>query len=510
MSSLFFLSICGVKKNFVEVRIEYQAKESEYYFQNGQKDICDEEIQIEENTEELAFPEEVFIPGDEGEDVILSQPTKDIIFSSSFEISCSLDPFRDFVLSGFLPIFLGFIFNLGVFKIFKEHFQMSMKEIKYSYLQKVATLISSIGVGCEYIHDINDKLLPYPSLAGLLDMERFPDQSQINRFLRRIGVKEVLDISLVFELLLKEYGICMSKGKVSLNIDSTGLVVYGDTYEFKAKGYFPKQRGKEGYQLSLCSTDDEFQEVLSVILDPGNIPLSSRLFDSIYQAAEVLGDLDRIGVLRIDGIFGSGANVEALLEEGFSFIVKGMNPRTAFNLAQELVFENWYWVNSTTEVAEIGKIYITNCKYPVRTIVMKEMNAKGKWIFRHLYTSISPKEMDCVETFICYNERQGIESLIKGDKNGLYITNLRTRSFFGIEGFLYFAFITHNLLSLFRKEILKDTGLEHLGIEELTKKLMNIPAKFQREGNKINLIFPLYHRYSRAFIEGKLTSLDSS
>lgn len=285
----------------------------------------------------------------------------------------------------------------------------------------------------------------------------------------------------------------MKEEKVSLNIDSTGLVVHGDTYQFKAKGYFPNQRGKEGYQLSLCSTNEEFQEVLSLILDPGNIDLSSRLFDSIYQSAEVLGSLDRIGIIRIDSIFGSGPNVETLLEEGFSFIAKGRNPQTAFNLAKRLVFENWYWVNSTTEVAEMGKIYITNCKYPVRTILMKKMNAKGKWILEHLYTSIPQKEMDCVETFICYNERQNIESLIKGDKNGLYITNLRTRNFFGIEGFLYFAFITHNLLSLFRKEVLSGSGLGHLGVKELTQKLMNIPAKFQREENKINLLFPLYH-----------------
>ena len=446
----------------------------------------------------------------EKKNVVLPQPTKDISFSSSFEISCGLDPFGDFVLSGFLPIFLGFLFKLGAFEVFREHLQIPMKEVTYSCIQKVATLISSVAVGCEDIHDINDRLLPYPSLAGLLGMQRFPDQSQINRFLRRIGSREVGDIDLVFELLLKKHGLCREGDKVDLNIDSTGLVCYGDTYQFKAKGYFPKQRGKEGYQLSLCSTNEEFPEVLSLILDPGDIHLASRLFDNIYQAAEILGSLERIGRVRIDAIFGSGPNVEALLEQEISFIVKGKDPRTASNLAKHLVFEDWHWVNSSTEVAEMGKIKITNCKYPVRTILIKGLNAKGKRIFRHLYTDIPKQEMDCVETFTSYNQRQNIESLIKGDKNGLYITNLRTRGFFGIWAFLYFAFITHNLLSLFRKEVLSGTGLEYLGVKELTGTLMNIPAKFHREGNKIKLLFPLYHRYSRAFIKGKPAQLDSS
>jgi len=458
----------------------------------------------------LISAEKLFLSIQEKKGVLLPQPTKDISFSSSFEVSCGLDPFEDFVLSGFLPIFLGFLFKLGVFEVFKEHLQMPMKEVIYSCIQKVATLISSIAVGCEDIHDINDRLLPYPSLAGLLGMEHFPDQSQINRFLKRMGLREIQNIDIVFELLLKKYSLFKKKEKVDLNIDSTGLVCWGDTYQFKAKGYFPNHRGKEGYQLSLCSTNEAFSEVLSLILDPGNIHLASRLFDNIYQAAEILGSLDHIGIVRIDGIYGTGPNVEALLEHELSFMVKGKDPRTASNLAKDLVFEDWYWVNSTTEVAEMGKIKITNCKYPVRTILIKELNTKGRWIFRHLYTDIPKKEMDCVETFTSYNQRQNIESLIKGDKNGLYITNLRTRSFFGIWAFLYFAFMTHNLLSLFRKEVLSGTGLEYLGVKELTGKLMNIPAKFQRDESKIKLLFPFYHRYSRAFIEGKSAYLDSS
>jgi len=458
----------------------------------------------------LIFAEKLFLSIRERKDVLLPQPTENPGFSSSLQISCGLDPFKDFVLSGFLPIFLGFLFKLGAFELFKQHLRIPMKEVTYSCTQKVATLISSIAVGCEDIHDINDRLLPYPSAAGLLGMEHFPDQSQINRFLRRIGPKEIQDIQLVFELLLKEYGLCRRKEKVDINIDSTGLVCSGDTYQFKAKGYFPNKRGKEGYQLSLCSTNEKFSEVLSLILDPGNIHLASRLFDSIYQAAEILDSEEKIGIIRLDGIFGTGPNVEALLEQEFSFIVKGKDPRTASNFAKNTIFEDWDWVNATTDVAEIGKIKITNCKYPIRTILLKELNAKGKRIFRHLYTDIPKEEMDCVEIFTSYNQRQNIESLIKGDKNGLYITHLRTRSFCGIEAFLYFAFITHNLLSLFRKEVISGTGLEHLGVKELTGKLMNIPAKFQRDGNKIKLLFPLYHRYSRAFVKGKSAYFDSS
>lgn len=97
---------------------------------------------------------------------------------------------------------------------------------------------------------------------------------KINRFLRRIGPGEIQDLILVFELLLKEYGLCRRKEKVDINIDSTGLVCSGDTYQFKAKGYFPNKRGKEGYQLSLCSTNEKFSEVFKSYFRPRQYPFS--------------------------------------------------------------------------------------------------------------------------------------------------------------------------------------------------------------------------------------------
>jgi len=158
-----------------------------------------------------------------------------------------------------------------------------MKEVKYTMMDKIATLFSSIIVGCSHIKDINHKLTPYPSAASLFRMDRFPDQSQINRFLNRMGPEQISQLSLVFEAILDKIILFKDEEKVDLNVDVTGLVVYGDKYQFAKKGYFPKQRGKEGYQLSLGTTNSEYSQILSLILDPGNISLSVRLWDTVYS-----------------------------------------------------------------------------------------------------------------------------------------------------------------------------------------------------------------------------------
>ena len=75
-----------------------------------------------------------------------------------------------------------------------EDVTFPMKEVSYSIMDKIATLFSSIVVGCSHIKDINHKLRPYPSAASLFEMERFPDQSGINRFLNRMGTEEISEL----------------------------------------------------------------------------------------------------------------------------------------------------------------------------------------------------------------------------------------------------------------------------------------------------------------------------
>ena len=372
-------------------------------------------------------------------------------------------------------------------------------------MDKIATLFSSIAVGCSYIKDINHKLTPYTSAASLFGMDRFPDQSGINRFLNRMGPDEISQLSLVFEAILDKVILLKDEEKVDLNVDVTGLVVYGDRYQFAKKGYFPHQRGKEGYQLSLGTTNSEYSQILSLILDSGNMSLNMRLWDTIYEVAEVLGSLERIGIIRADAIYGIGPDITGLIEQTLSFLIKGKDPRTAKRILRELdpSYDDWKRVDETTWAFDAKYVTITNCPYPVRTVVTKTIDAKGELEYRHIYTSFSPREMDEVETILSYRKRIDIEAIIRDDKYGLYIDNLRTKNFWGISSYLFIACATHNLISLFRQRVLSGTGIEDLGIQTIVKKLTDIPAKFEKEQDKMRIFFPAGHELARRFIQGK-------
>ncbi|TET11653.1 hypothetical protein E3J84_02595 [Candidatus Aerophobetes bacterium] len=336
-------------------------------------------------------------------------------------------------------------------------------------------------------------------------MDRFPDQSQINRFLNRMGPDEISQLSLVFEAILDKVILFKDKEKVDLNVDVTGLVVYGDRYQFAKKGYFSHKRGKEGYQLSLGTTNSEYSQILSLILDSGNMSLNMRLWDTIYEVAEVLGSLERIGIIRADAIYGIGLDITGLIEQTLSFLIKGKDPRTAKRILKEAnpSYDDWKRVDETTWAFDAKYVIIRNCPYPVRTVLIKAIDAKGKLEYRHIYTSFSPEEMDEVEVVTSFRKRIDIEAIIRDDKYGLYIDNLRTKNFWGIWAYLFIACATHNLISLFRKRVLSGTGIEDLGIQTIAKKLTDIPAKFEKEQGKMRIFFPAGHELARRFIQGK-------
>jgi len=274
----------AIKKNFIGVSAEYQQEAVRDDFQLIQQDKSLEIVYQEKNS---LLEEPIWVEG----------------------IECGLDNFDDFLPTGFLAILMQFALNIGYFDVFHEHVNICMKEVKFSVLNKIQTIISSIAVGCNHIKEINHKLVPYSTVANLLGMERFPDQSQINRLLRRIGLRDALDFERSFEVNIGRYILNELPEKVDIDIDTTGLVVLGDTYEFSEKGYFPNKRGKEGYQLTLCSSSVFPKFILGYILDPGNIPPGARLWDIIYQVGDVLGDLGRIGIIRADGIHGIGQDI---------------------------------------------------------------------------------------------------------------------------------------------------------------------------------------------------------
>jgi len=397
-----------------------------------------------------------------------------------------------------------FASRIGFFEPFEQHFQVPIRCRDYTPLQKLQALICSLAVGCEWTKDINHKLRPYPVAAQLLGLQKFPDQSCINRFLHQLGApQQQQQRECISEQLLQRFGLWRQSERVDLDLDSTGLMIYGRHYEGSQKGYFPRQRGRRGYRLTIASTRHPAgSEILSVCFDPANVAANGRFWDCLYQATEVLGSLDRIGLILADAACGSGPDVQELLEWGPAFMVKGISDKTAIKFAAQVEPAQWEPLDPRkrvrnrmfTRICELGPQHITQCAHPVRVVLVELMTKRrDRPFYSHLYTRLSSQQADAETVFHRYNERQCIEALIKTAKYGLSIKHLRTRSYEPIENFLHVAAITFNLLAWFRHYLLAQAGLQDLGLCELTQTLMDIPAKCRFRDDQLELQFPARH-----------------
>ena len=100
-----------------------------------------------------------------------------------------------------------------------------------------------------------------------------------------------------------------------------------------------------------------------------------------------------------------------------------------------------------------------------------------------------------------YNQRAGsIEIDYKGDKGGVFVNHLRTRSFCGAWSFLITAFLTANLLSLFRAEHLAGTALESLGTVGMIHNLFSMPGRISIQGKMVDIAVPSGHPLGDALV----------
>ncbi len=411
-------------------------------------------------------------------------------------ISFKVDENKVINTSAWLVSLIQFANKLNFFDAFRS-FSLKMKSVSYTNLNRLQTLIASIVMGCNYTNDINEKLVPDIAAAELLGMDRFPDQSQINRFLNRFDEANIDQLEFIHHDLFMENALALSNtDPIIVDFDMSGLVAGGRTYELAEKGYFPRKRGKKGYQLSAAFVENT-SETVSMFLDPGNTPCSSRFEDLLkattFKFKEHLAENNLI--IRADSGYGSFKNIELLKALGLKFIVKSCSSQQSKNLSKSVQEHQWQEINIQAHIAEIP------ASSNLRVIVCEFIGKDGKIKYSHLLTYIDSKTMDAIEIFHFYNKRQTIEAFFKTCKQVYGIKNLRTSKFYGIYGFLWLVFISHNLIILMKNTAFSTSDFGNIGIGSLIKKLGTITARIIESEDHIEIVLPSLSKLSKLFVE---------
>src|SRR5205823_6035603 len=128
-------------------------------------------------------------------------------------------------VSAFLMLVLEYAHESGAFRLLDEVVQVPMKHVTYTTLHKAQTVMVSLVMGCAHTKAINETLSDETAAANYLGMPRFPEQSQINRYLTRFTPANVDALGLVHERLLRQQSRARrAAGPLVVAFDQCGIV----------------------------------------------------------------------------------------------------------------------------------------------------------------------------------------------------------------------------------------------------------------------------------------------
>jgi hypothetical protein len=381
-------------------------------------------------------------------------------------------------VSAFLMLVLEFASEIGLFGLLERVVKVKVKQVHYSLLNKAQTVIASLVMGCANTKAINETLSDEVAAANYLWMERFPDQSQINRYLTRFSADNVVELGEVHaQLCMQQSQARRAAGLIVVDIDQSGLVANGQTYEFKSRGYFPRKRGEEGYQLAAAFVG-AYDEAVQIYLDPGNSSCPHRLPD-LLRETDRLRAADNLGVTlihRLDAGYDSAAHRQLLVNLPGYFLLKSAQPKLACTLAQTIPLQDWWPVVEGVHGVELPS------QDGVRRLLYELYQADGHVEYSLLYTNLPVADFGVLRCFAFYNERQTIEAFFATSRHVYNIHNLRSRKFHAIYAFLRFVFLSHNLIHWAKGARLIHTELAHATSQQLVRHVARVRAHVSWDG----------------------------
>lgn len=406
------------------------------------------------------------------------------------------DETQEQTVSVFLMMMLEYADEIGLWQLLNEKVNIQMKKVVYSTLNKAQTVIASLVAGCAHTKAINDKLSEEQAAAHYLGLARFPDQSQINRYLTRFNAENISELGQVHAALFVAHAQSRrAKGQIVVDIDQCGLVANGKSYELARKGYFPRKRGEQGYQLSLAYVG-AYDEAVQLYLDPGNVGCRDRL-------ADLLGDIDRqLGqdnpgvtlIRRLDAGYDSAENRRLLTSLPGYFIMKGGRSDSAARLATGIALQDWLPVAAGVHGTELP------AAEGVRRLLYEFCLADGSVTYSLLYTNLPPNDFGLIGCFAFYNERQTIEACFAQSRHVYNIQNMRSRQFNAIYAFLRFVFLTHNLIHWAKQERLAHTPFAKATSKQLFQQVGRVRARSFWDG-QWHLLIPTSARWAATLLD---------
>ncbi len=388
--------------------------------------------------------------------------------------------------------------------LIQKYVKIPQRNISYLPSDLLLALLYAIMAGLRRIN--KTEILQYNGVSlALLGLSRFPDQSTLRRFLKRLPPKAIRQLVALHDQLRNQlFSLPKPRTTLIFDLDSVVLTVYGKP-QFAKVGYNPKKHGRRSYHPLLCF-EAHLQEFWHGSLRRGDAATHTGAVPFLKIClAKAPARMGRSRIrFRGDSGFFAKKVIEYLDSVGCGYAIVAKEYRTIKTRARECRFQKLRngW--------EVGKFVYKpgSWKKPHRFVVVRRpipqdpieaqqltLFKDRKYAYHVLVTNLKAHPW---RVWQFYAQRATIEKNIRELLYDYPLGKIPTEDWVANVAFFQILLFAYNLVHWFKRLCLLKEYL-YATLDTIRTDFLVLPAKLTQKGSKKVLSFPHDYHYRDLF-----------
>jgi Transposase DDE domain group 1 len=385
-----------------------------------------------------------------------------------------------------------FLSRIGFKQAVATQVRVAQRNHRYTVGEMLLSLLYPMILGLERI-ETTQLLRQNGVFQYLTGLPSYPEATTLRRFLLRVAPTALPKLRTLHDRFLRRMtGRPRSPTRLIFDLDSTVLIVYGHQ-EHARIGYNPIKRGRPSYHPLLCF-EGQTKDFWHGELRPGDVHTSSGTLDLLAACFAKIPTRVPLTIVRADKGFYDHKLIEWLEARRARFVIVA---RLTPPIKRKLPHLRYGSPSRGVEVAEF-RYQPTRWPQPYRFIVIRRPEPEdpteqltlfklGKYHYQVLVTNLPLQPLNL---WRFYNDRAGVELLIKQLKGDYALGSIPSRHFFANETYFHLLLLAaYNLVNWFKRLCLPP-DLQTATLQTLRHRVLLMPAQLTRSQNRPRLVLP--------------------
>jgi hypothetical protein len=393
-----------------------------------------------------------------------------------------------------------FLSRIGFKQAVATQVRIAQRNHRYTVGEMLLSLLYPMILGLERI-ETTQLLRQNGVFQYLTGLPSYPEATTLRRFLLRVAPTALPKLRALHDRFLRRMtGRPRPPTRLIFDLDSTVLVVYGHQ-EHARIGYNPIKRGRPSYHPLLCF-EGQTKDFWHGELRPGDAHTASGTLDLLAACFAKIPAGVRLTIVRADKGFYDHKLIEWLEARRARFVIVA---RLTPPIKRKLPHLRYGSPSRGVEVAEF-RYQPTRWPHPYRFVVIRRPEPEdpteqltlfklGKYHYQVLVTNLPLRPLNL---WRFYNDRAGVELLIKQLKGDYALGSIPTRHFFANQTYFHLLLLAYNLVNWFKRLCLPPE-LQTATLQTLRHRVLLMPAQLTRSQNRPRLVLPASGRREAAW-----------